>query len=144
LLTFSVIKIITKYVFSIDGNPGSNHYNDVWIPWAMKSPLLAYLGIFTSACYQAEAQRSSPEKAALALKYKLKALHLLNEILSDPKTATSNEAIGGVLNILITEWYWNNYEVVKHHMKGLAEMVRLRGGLEELGTGCCLREMILW
>jgi hypothetical protein len=142
-LTGLVIHIITKYVFSIDGKPGPNHYNDVWIPWAMKSPLLAYLGIFSSACYQAEAQRSSPEKAALALGYKTKSLRLLNEMLSDPKLATSNEAIGAVVNIMITEWYWNNHEVVKQHMEGLVQIIKLKGGLDELGPGHCLREMIL-
>jgi hypothetical protein len=142
-LTGLVINIITKYVFSIDGKPGPNHYNDVWIPWAMKSPLLAYLGIFSSACYQAEAQRSSPEKAALALGYKTKSLRLLNEMLSDPKLATSNEAIGAVVNIMITEWYWNNHEVVKQHMEGLVQIIKLKGGLDELGPGHCLREMIL-
>ena len=109
----------------------------------MKSPLLVYLGIFSSACYQAEAQRSSPEKVALALGYKTTSLHLLNEMLSDPRLATSNEAIGAVVNIVITEWYWNNHEVVKQHMEGLVQIIKLKGGLDELGPGHCLREMIL-
>lgn len=142
-LLHAFVNTITKYVFSIDGKPGPNHYNDVWIPWAMKSPLLAYLGIFSSACYLAEAQRSSPEKAALALGYKTKSLHLLNEMLSDPRLATSNEAIGAVLNITITEWHWNNHEIVKQHMEGLVQIIKLKGGLDELGPGHCLREMIL-
>lgn len=109
----------------------------------MKSPLLVYLGIFSSACYQAEAQRSSPENPAIALGYKTKSLHLLNEMLSDPRLATSNEAIGAVVNITITEWHWNNHEVVKQHMEGLVQIIKLKGGLDEVGPCHCLREMIL-
>lgn len=64
-------------------------------------------------------------------------------MLSDPRLATSNEAIGAVVNITITEWHWNNHEVVKQHMEGLVQIIKLKGGLDELGPGHCLREMIL-
>jgi hypothetical protein len=109
----------------------------------MKTPLLAYLGIFSTACYLVEAQRLSPEHAALALGYKTRSLHLLNETLSDPRLAISNETIGAVVIIIFTEWCWNSQQVVKQHMEGLVQILKLKGGVDELGPGHCLREMIL-
>jgi len=38
---------------------------------------------------------------------------------------------------------WSNYDNVQAHMKGLKEMVRLRGGLGDLGHDGFLRKMII-
>jgi hypothetical protein len=128
---------------SLDGNPSPNYYNDHWVPWSIKSPLLANIGIFTAAVYQAEAQKIPSGKSAVALGYKVKNIKLLNEMLSDKNTATCNEAIAGVIYMLVNEWYWNNHDVVQRHMRGLKEMVRLRGGLEELGMSGFLKKMVI-
>lgn len=109
----------------------------------MKSPLLAHLGIFTAACYQAEAQNISPGKSAIALGYKLKTIAILNDMLANKGMAISNEAIAGVVYLVINEWYWSCYENVQAHMAGLREMVRLRGGLGEMGMHEFLRKMII-
>jgi hypothetical protein len=130
-------------VVSIDGNPSPNYYNDHWVQWSVKSPLLAYLGIFTAACYQAEIQKIPPTQSAIVLRYKVKSIELLNEMLSDKDTSTCNEAITGVIYLLINEWYWSNSETVQKHMKGLKEMVKLRGGLDDLGKSGYLRKIIL-
>jgi hypothetical protein len=109
----------------------------------MKSPLLAYLGIFTAACYQAEAQKLSPGQSAVALDYKLKLIAILNDMLADKAMSTSNEAISGVVYLTVNEWYWSSYENVQSHMAGLREMVRLRGGLGEMGMHEFLKKMII-
>jgi hypothetical protein len=41
------------------------------------------------------------------------------------------------------EWYWSEFDVIEKHLKGLVEMVRLRGGLGELGLHEFLKRMIL-
>jgi hypothetical protein len=143
LTAIVVLKLITKYVVSLDGNPGPNYYNDHWVPWAVKSPLLAYLGIFTAAVYQAEAQKIPNGKCVIALGYKIKSIKILNEMLSDKSSATCNEAIAGVTYLLTNEWYWNNPDVVQRHMRGLKEMIRLRGGLENLGMGGFMKTLVL-
>jgi hypothetical protein len=90
---------------SIDGNPPpGNYYNDYWVGWAMKSPLLVYLSIFTAACYQAEVQKTVPGHSALVLRYKLKSINLLNKMIANRKTATCNEAITGVLYLIVNDW----------------------------------------
>jgi hypothetical protein len=109
----------------------------------MKSPLLAHLGIFTAACYQAEAQHIPPGKSAIALGYKLKSISILNEMLVNKEMSTSNEAIAGVVYLITNEWYWSCYDNVQAHMAGLREMVRLCGGLGEMGMNGFLRKMII-
>lgn len=69
-------------------------------------------------------------------------------MLAKPENATCTEAVTGVIYLLVNEWYWNNYENVKAHMRGLKEMVRLRGGIGELGSdeegrSGWLRKMVL-
>lgn len=137
------MKVITKYVVSIDGSPKPNYYNDIWVPWCMKSPLLAYIGIFTASCYQSEAQKIPPPQSAVVLGYKLKVISVLNEMLRAKETSTCTEALAAVTYLITNEWYWSNFENVKAHMKGLKEMVRLRGGLGDLGMSGFLRKMII-
>jgi hypothetical protein len=100
-----VVTLISKYAMSIDGNPTpGNYFNDYWVGWAMKSPLLAHLGIFTAACYQAEVQKTVPGHSTLVLHYKLKCIRLLNEMLANKKTATCNEAITAVVYLIVNDW----------------------------------------
>lgn len=128
---------------SIDGIPSPNYYNDQWIPWAVKVPILAYMGIFTAACYQSETQKIPPNKSPIVLGYKVKIINMLNELLSNKETATSIEAIVVVVYLMTNEWYWSNYDSAQAHMKGLRDMVRLRGGLDGMGMGEFVKRMIL-
>ncbi len=64
-------------------------------------------------------------------------------MLARKETSTSTEAITGVVYLTVNEWYWSNYENVHAHMKGLKEMVRLRGGLDKLGMSDFPRRMVL-
>jgi hypothetical protein len=54
-----------------------------------------------------------------------------------------NEAIAAVAILVSTEWYWSEFDVVEKHLRGLVEMVRLRGGLGELGLHEFLKRLIL-
>jgi hypothetical protein len=130
-------------VVSIDGNPAPNYYNDYWVQWSVKSPLLAHLAILTSAIYQAEAQNEPPGQSPITLRYKVKSIELLNEMLGNEESATSPEAIAGVLYLMVNEWYWCNRDIVQSHMVGLKEMIRLRGGLHKLGLSGFVRKMVL-
>jgi hypothetical protein len=129
-------------VVSIDGNPSPNYYNDYWVQWSIKSPLLAHLAILTSAIYQAEAQKIVPQQSQVVLRYKVKSIELLNEMLSHRHSATSPEAIAAVIYLMVNEWYFCNHDIVQRHMAGLKEMVRMRGGLDDLGMNGFVRKMI--
>lgn len=109
----------------------------------MKVPILAYMGIFTAACYQSETQKIPPNKSPVVLGYKVKVINMLNELLSNKETATSIEAMVVVVYLMTNEWYWSNYDSARAHMKGLRDMVRLRGGLDGMGMGEFVKRMIL-
>ncbi|KAE9378250.1 hypothetical protein N431DRAFT_366674 [Stipitochalara longipes BDJ] len=137
------LKIVSKYAMSIDGNASPNFYNDYWVPWSVKSPLLAHLGILTAAIWQAEAQKIPSGQSPIALHYKVKSIELLNKMLENRNSATSTEAIAAVVSLLVNEWFWLNRDIVQRHMAGLKVMIRLRGGLDELGTNGFPRKLVL-
>lgn len=115
---------------SIDGNPKPNYYNDHWIPWAIKSPVLCQVGVYTAACYQAEVQRIPAGQSTTALGFKLKCIEMLNEMLQSEENSTRDETIAAVVYLTTNEWYWGINDNVQAHLRGLKQLVHLRGGLE--------------
>jgi hypothetical protein len=116
------------------------------VPWSLKSPLLATLSIYTTAAIQSESLKIPPNSNPLVISYKLTVIQLLNEKLRSEKgldEQVGNEAICAVAILVSMEWYWSEFDVVEKHLKGLVEMVRLRGGLGELGLHEFLKRMIL-
>ena len=138
-----VVKLITKFVVSIDGNPSPNYYNDQWIPWSVKSPLLAQIGIYTASCYQAEAQKIPAGQSQIAIGHKLKSISMLNDMLRSHDKSTCDEAVAAVVYFTTNEWYWGGRENVHAHLGGLQEMIRLRGGLDVEGMNGFLRKMVI-
>lgn len=128
---------------SFDGQTTPNYYNDQWVPWAVQSPLLAYLGLYVASCYKAEALRIPVSKYTVAIKLKVISISLLNELLRSKDESTSDEAIAGVVHFITSEWYWGTTDNVQAHMRGLREMVRLRGGLKNLGMNGLLMKMVV-
>jgi Fungal specific transcription factor domain len=128
---------------SIDGNVSPNFYNDYWVPWSIKSPLLANLSILTAANFQAEAQKIPSGKSTVALHYKVKSIGLLNEMLGNRESAISTEAIAAVVSLLANEWFWLHRAAVKRHLAGLKMMIKLRGGLDELRMNGFPRKLVL-
>lgn len=64
-------------------------------------------------------------QAAIALK--VQAIHTLNDYLRSPASAT-DEAISAVSQLILNDWYFGETRDMQTHLKGLRELVRLRGG----------------
>jgi hypothetical protein len=64
--------------------------------------------------------------------YKGQAIQVLNDQLRSA-SSTSDEAIAGVVHLMLDEWYWGHVDDLQAHLRGLTEMVRLRGGFNDLG-----------
>lgn len=139
------MKLLTKYTISMDGNPSPNYFNDYFVPWSLKSPLLSHISIYTTAAYQSEAQKIAPSTNPSVLSYKAASLHILNTKLrsKDTEEQTGNEVVAAVATIVSMEWYWSDFDVIEKHLKGLVELVRLRGGLGKLEMNEFLKHMIL-
>ncbi|KAF4625310.1 hypothetical protein G7Y89_g12856 [Cudoniella acicularis] len=136
------VKIIIKYVVSMDGNPTPNYYNDHWIRLQLQSPLLCTMAMGLAACYQAEFQKMPANRSPVALAIKHKSIQMLNEMLRDKEQSTCDEALAAVVYFVTSEWYWGTNESLKAHFRGLTDMVRLRGGVDAV-INFFVRQMII-
>ena len=68
----------------------------------------------------------------VAMSHKGQAIRMLNDHLRS-KSSTSDEAITAVIQLIMDEWYWGDTGDLRAHLRGLREMIRLRGGLRSLG-----------
>ncbi|KAF4969246.1 hypothetical protein FSARC_3499 [Fusarium sarcochroum] len=70
-------------------------------------------------------------------------IQMLNDQLGDRKTQTSDNLVLGVVQMVADSWYWGATKDLKAHFEGLREMIRLRGGLSQLGLHGYLAKMII-
>ncbi|KAH8668128.1 hypothetical protein BGZ60DRAFT_43924 [Tricladium varicosporioides] len=64
-----------------------------------------------------------------AISHKMAAIHLVNTYLNDPVKSVSDETFSAVLRLLTYERYWGTERTWKLHRRGLAQMIKKRGGL---------------
>ncbi|KAI9049171.1 hypothetical protein LZ554_007018 [Drepanopeziza brunnea f. sp. 'monogermtubi'] len=114
-----------------------------WYPFIMKSPITFYAALalagtlFYSRC-------PHPATGLTMLGLRQKAISSINSTLSDPDTCKSDETIGAVFCMSLLESMHGDANSYQVHMAGLAKMVRMRGGLGELGLDGLMKKMICW
>ncbi|CAI4215701.1 unnamed protein product [Parascedosporium putredinis] len=80
--------------------------------------------LYTSACFLNETGHM-PKTAVMA--HKGKAIAMLNGQLRSHNYQTSDAVIAGVVQLIVDEWYWGDTDDLRAHMRGLREMIRIRG-----------------
>ncbi|RFU32064.1 hypothetical protein B7463_g4264, partial [Scytalidium lignicola] len=126
------IERLSPFMSSIDGKDSPSHFNREWLPFMIQSPLVAYIGILTASYFDAAARGIEHEKSVDIISTKVKLISGINEYLKKQSKAISNDAISTVMSLAHNEWIYNEENVVIAHMKGLREMIRLRGGLANI------------
>lgn len=99
----------------------------------MQSRLLVQVSIFVAAAslsVQRTPHKNIDRTAILTLKGQ--AIHTLNHHLRT-ETTISDEAISAVTQLISNEWYFGETQEIRAHLRGLREMIRLRGGYDNLG-----------
>jgi hypothetical protein len=95
-------------------------------------------------CYDLQTKETntvSPD----CLYYRGQALHLVNQIISTSPTAVPDATIGAVASLCNFDIISGNQASARAHMYGLAQMVKLRGGLENLGRiPAFLPKLVSW
>lgn len=130
-----------RFKASLDGNPDfDGPYHKKYMPFCIQNPLLVHISVYTAACYLNEAKHLDKTVAMLI---KGQAIRLLNDILRSEQNATSDEAIAGVCQLIIDEWYWGETRDLRAHLRGLREMIKLRGGFQMLGMDGLLSKMVI-
>ncbi|KAK2059952.1 hypothetical protein LY76DRAFT_615404 [Colletotrichum caudatum] len=154
------VTVLSRFKASLNGDPDPNnpfvrHYS----PFCLQDPLVVQIILYTSACFLHE---TGHVRTTALRTLKGRAIHMLNESLrphgadgrrhSSSRDAAetalasttadssgrskhpSDAAIAGVIQLTVTEWYWGETEDdLQYHLRGLRGMIRLRGGLNQLG-----------
>ncbi|KAM0449479.1 hypothetical protein ACHAO4_007497 [Trichoderma viride] len=135
------LQLLSRFKASIDGNPDpESRFMKHWVPLSIKDPLLLQIVLYTAVCFLKETGRV-PKMLAWA--YKGVVHRMLNEHLSSARTQTGDAAIMGTAQMVMDSWYWGTTEELRAHMAGLKTMLRMRGGLQDLGMGGFLAKTVL-
>ncbi|KAL6820157.1 hypothetical protein J3E69DRAFT_51923 [Trichoderma sp. SZMC 28015] len=135
------LQLLSRFKASIDGNPDpESRFMKHWVPLSIKDPLLLQIVLYTAVCFLKETGRV-PKMLVWA--YKGVVHRMLNEHLSSTRTQTGDAAIMGAAQMVMDSWYWGTTEELRAHMAGLKTMIRMRGGLQDLGMGGFLAKTVL-
>ncbi|OIW35020.1 hypothetical protein CONLIGDRAFT_37949 [Coniochaeta ligniaria NRRL 30616] len=128
MLVKTFVQHLYRFKGPLDGQPEpDNPFIDNYAPWCFQSRLLAPVALSVAATSLVQL-RLMPSEAAMALKGQ--AIHTLNAYLRSPASAT-DEAISAVSQLILNDWYFGETRDMQAHLRGLRELVRLRGGFEE-------------
>jgi hypothetical protein len=137
----AVLKLLCRYKACLDGNPdAANPIIKFYFPFCIQDPLLLQVVLYTSACFLNETGHM-PKMAVVAQKGR--AIHMLNEHLRSQPMQTSDAAVAGVVQLIVDEWYWGETADLNAHLRGLREMIRLRGGFHNLGMHGLLAKLVI-
>jgi Fungal specific transcription factor domain len=137
------LKLLSRFKSSVGGSPApDNPFMKHWIPFMLQDPLLIQTLLFTSACFLNETGHL-PKTVVVALRglvyqalnHNLRSKRLQNQI--------NDAAIMGVAEMVLLEWYWGATTELYAHLKGLKTMIRLRGGMSDLGMHGYLAKLVL-
>ncbi|RSL89902.1 hypothetical protein CEP51_001021 [Fusarium floridanum] len=135
------LQLLCRFKCSVDGNPDpSNAFMKYWVPCCVQDPLLLQIVLFTSSCFLSE---TGHIPKIIAMMHKGKVYHLLNSQLRDEASQTSDASVLGVVQMVADSWYWGATADLKAHIRGLKQMIRMRGGLSQLGLHGYLAKMII-
>ncbi|KAK0714690.1 hypothetical protein B0H67DRAFT_536573 [Lasiosphaeris hirsuta] len=140
MLVHTFAKLLHHFKGSFDGDPDpDNPFVTDYVPWCIQSPLLAQTSLYISARSLGERQYIDDTST---MKLKGTAISTLNKHLQSEKWI-SDEALAGVVQFVSIEWFFGGPEVVQAHLRGLREMVRLRGGFSDRGVGALVTKVAL-
>lgn len=105
-----------------------------WFPLIMTEAAPMYAVLLMAASHFAIVEPKAATVINL-LHLKARALAEINKALADPKRATSDAIIGAVAKMAAYEAVFGDSGNFVAHMKGLAMMLKMRGGFSTLGLG---------
>lgn len=126
---------------SDDGSSESGSQHNMQNDPSMQEPLLLQILLHTSICFLGE---TGYVPRTLVMAHKGQAIHhLINQQLSSGASQPRDASIAGVVQLIVNEWYWGEMQDVRAHLRGVREMIRLRGGLATLGMDGLLAKNII-
>ncbi|MCJ1322626.1 hypothetical protein MMC15_007975 [Xylographa vitiligo] len=115
-----------------------------WFVYALENDALLHATIFHQAMYFYKALPEMRHDYNEIWKHQTIAITLINQRLSNEIEATSDATIAAVACLASGENSFGTPESANVHMSGLEEMIKLRGGLQNLGMQGLLNKLIIW
>ncbi|KAF2726182.1 hypothetical protein K431DRAFT_214139 [Polychaeton citri CBS 116435] len=127
----------------IDGPGNKGLLRTAWFPLVMTEPATFYAVLLMAASHYCAIQPEANHIIDL-LNLKTRALKAINVAIMDPKRAKSDATIGAVAKMAAYEAVFGDSDTFSAHLRGLQMMLRMRGGLSELGLNGLLERLLVW
>ncbi|KAH6671425.1 hypothetical protein B0J14DRAFT_95268 [Halenospora varia] len=114
--------------------------NTYWLSTAMTNPALFSITLYVSSLHMCGLQRR--KESYENLYYKVQTTRLLNEVIRNPETAVSDETISTIMFVALVISVTGELEEVQPHIKGLKQMVKMRGGIRDFTLHSILMHML--
>ncbi|KAH8812526.1 hypothetical protein F5884DRAFT_898791 [Xylogone sp. PMI_703] len=114
-----------------------------WLPSAL-TDIGATNSVFLLAARSLAVLFQSTRFRQMALVYRLKCIQCVNGALSSEASKISDVTIISVLGLSSDEFHSGSIEASRNHTKAIRDMVRLRGGLKNLGLDGLLAHLVKW
>ncbi|RFU29346.1 hypothetical protein B7463_g6993, partial [Scytalidium lignicola] len=128
---------------------GRNPMTLTWISSALHDDALLHSTLCSSGGFlhgNANKPSRDPQLLANYYQHKAEAMRLVNERVSstDLNLATSDGTLGAVALLVTGQTVHGDFNEMMAHMRGMARLVELRGGLSRLGMGGLLAGELIW
>ncbi|KAL7916710.1 hypothetical protein GGI35DRAFT_48695 [Trichoderma velutinum] len=115
---------------------------EYWIPLALSDRGLM-AALFLQSCQSLEALNPCQNYADLSTKYRLQCIQSTNASLATRATQMSDSTIAKVMIMAIDEFTLGNSDAWRTHLAAITWMIEGRGGVDALGVGGFLKEVIV-
>ena len=118
----------------------------LWFPYAMNDPLLFHATMYNFSMHFNNVVPDFIDLNPGVLVHKQQAILMINDRISDPIEAVKDENVASVVAMVCIEIAYGSAEDAAKHMKGLAALIDMRGGIESLksGIGGLLQRLTGW
>ncbi|KAM6478031.1 hypothetical protein HDV62DRAFT_371793 [Trichoderma sp. SZMC 28011] len=113
-----------------------------WIPLALSDRGLM-AALFLQSCHSLEALNPCQNYSDMSIKYRLQCIQSTNASLATTSTQMSDATIAKVMIMAVDEFTLGNVDGWRAHLTAITWMIERRGGVDALGVGGFLKEVIV-
>jgi hypothetical protein len=115
-----------------------------WGPMAIRDPAPLHSTICSAGGHLALLEGTIGSDNSEYIGHKMETIRIVNERMTDISQATTDETLGAIALLVTDQTVDGDYEEMSVHMKGLAKLVNIRGGLPAMGMNGLLAGEIQW
>ncbi|KAH8901545.1 hypothetical protein GQ53DRAFT_7428 [Thozetella sp. PMI_491] len=113
-----------------------------WVPFALSDPGLLS-ALFLQSCHSLGTLGPCQNYVDMSTEYRLQCIRSTNASLSIPGSQSSDATIAKVMIMAADEFAHGNFAGWSAHLAAITRMIEMRGGVDALGVGGFLKEIIV-